>query len=108
MKPNDELFAVLADLLHSQGRPITFPVVVNRHKWEVELNFYGRDDGFKFSATFTSPNGRRYAFYMTGMCTDVEIYSRNGHLVTTQYPSNSIPLWMLDRIEFLRDVLDEY
>ena len=108
MTPNEELFAALADLLYSQGRPITFSVVVNRHRWTVELNFYGRDDGFEFLATFTSPNGRRYAFYMNDMCTDVEVYSHNGHLVTAQYPSNSIPLWMLDRIEFLRNVLDEY
>ena len=108
MTPNDELFATLADLLHSKGRPITFPIVVNRHRWIVEMNFFGRDDGFDFFSTFTSPNGRRYAFYMTDMYTDVEVYSRNGHLVTAQYPSNSIPLWMLDRIEFLRDVLDEY
>ena len=108
MKPNEELFAALADLLYSQGRPIIFPVMVNRHKWEVELNFYGRDDGFEFFATFTSPNGHVYEFYMNDMYTDVEVYSRNGHLVTAQYPSNSIPLWILDRIEFLRDVLDEY
>jgi len=107
MKPNEELFAVLAELLYSQGRPIAFPIVVNRHKWEVGLNFSGRDDGFEFLATFTSPNGRRYAFYMTDTNTDVEVYSRNGHLVTAQFSSN-IPSWMLNRIKFLRDVLDEY
>ena len=108
MTQNEELFAALADLLYSQGRPITFPIMVNRHKWDVELNFYGRDDGFEFLAAFTSPNGRRYAFYMTDMHTDVEVYSRNGRLVMTQFPSNSIPSWMLCRIEFLRNVLDEY
>ena len=108
MKPNEELFAALADLLYSQGRPITFPVVVSRHRWTVELTFYGRDDGFEFLATFTSPNGRRYAFYMTDMHTDVEVYSRNGHLVAAHYPSDIVPLWMLEKIEFLRDVLNEY
>ena len=108
MKPNDELFAALTELLYSQGRPITFPIVVNRHKWNVELNFFGRDDGFEFLAAFTSPNGRRYGFYMTDMHTDVEIYSHNGHLVTAQFLSNSIPSWMLGRIKFLRNVLDEY
>ena len=108
MTPNEELFAALAELLYSQGRSITFPIVVERHKWSMGLNFFGRDDGFEFFSTFTSPNGRRYAFYLTDMHTDVEVYSRNGHLVTAQYPSNSIPSWMLDRIEFLRDVLDEY
>lgn len=108
MTPNDALFAALADLLYSQGRPITFPVVVNRHKWDVTLTFFGRDDGFDFCATFMSPNGRRYAFYMTDMTTDVEVYSRNGHLVTAQFSSNSIPSWMFGKIEFLRDVLDEY
>lgn len=108
MKPNEELFATLSELLYSQGRSITFPIVVNRHKWHARLNFFGRDDGFEFFSTFTSPNGRRYTFYMTDMCTDVEVYSRNGHLVTAQYPSNSIPPWMLYRIEFLRGVLDEY
>ena len=108
MKPNEELFAVLADLLNSHGGMITFPIVMNRHKWEAELEFYGKDDGFDFFVTFTSPKGRMYEFWMTDTCTDVEVYSRNGHLVTAQYPSNSIPLWILDRIESLRDVLDEY
>ena len=108
MKPDEELFAAITELLYLQGRPIIFPVMVDRHKWGVELNFYVRNDGFDFFATFTSPNGRMYEFWMTDMCTDVEVYSRNGHLVTAQYPSNSIPLWMLDRIEFLRNVLDEY
>ena len=108
MKPNDELFAALADLLYSQGRPITFTVVVSHHKWAAELTFSDWDDGFELLATFTSPNGRRYAFYMTDMHTDVEVYSRNGHLVTAQYPSNIIPLWLLDQIDFLRDVLNVY
>ena len=108
MTPNEELFAALAELLYSKGRSITFPIVVNRHKWSVGLNFFGRDDGFDFFSTFTSPNGRRYVFYMTDMYTDVEVYSRNGHLVAAQYPSNSIPSWMCDQVEFLRDVLDEY
>ena len=108
MAKNEELFAALADLLYSQGRPITFPVVVSRHKWAAELTFYGRDDGFEFLATFTSPNGRRYAFYMTDMHTDVEVYSRNGRLIMTQFPNDSIPSWMLDLIDFLRDVLNEY
>ena len=108
MTRNDELFAALAELLYSQGRPITFPAVVSHHKWIVRLSFCGRDDGFELLATFTSPNGRRYSCYMTDMHTDVEVYSRNGRLVTAQYPSNSIPSWMLDRIDFLRDVLNEY
>lgn len=108
MKPNEELFATLSELLYSEEGSITFPIVVNRHRWDVRLNFFGRDDGFEFSATFTSPNGRHYTFYMTDMCTDVEVYSRNGHLVTAQYPSNSIPPWMLYLIDLLRDMLDEY
>ena len=108
MKPNEELFAALADLLYSQRGPITIPIVAHRHKWTVELNFFGRNDGFEFLATFTSPNSRRYAFYMTDMNTDVEVYSRNGHLVTAQYTSNIIPAWMLNQIESLRDVLDAH
>ena len=104
----DELSAALADLLYSQGSPITFPVVVSRHKWAAELTFAGGDDGFELLATFTSPNGRRYTFYMTDMHTDVEIYSRNGRLVMAQFPSNSIPSWMQRRIDFLRDELSEY
>ena len=108
MTQDDALFAALADLMYSGGRPITFPAVVNRHKWDVELNFSGGDDGFELLATFTSPNGRRYTFYLTDMHTDVEVYSRNGRLVTTQYPSNSIPSWILGRVDFLRDVLNEY
>ena len=108
MTKNEELFAALTDLLYSQGRPITFPVVANRHKWDVELTFFALDDGFELLATFTSPNGRRYAFYLTDMHTDVEVYSRNGRLVTAQFPSNRIPSWVLGRIDFLRDVLNEY
>ena len=108
MTKSEALFAALADLMYSQGRPITFPVAVNRHKWDVELTFSALDDGFECLATFTSPNGRRYAFYMTDMHTDVEVYSRNGRLVMAQFPSNSIPSWLLGRIEFLRDVLNEY
>ncbi len=108
MKPNEEMFGALAELLYSQGRPIAFPVMVDRHKWEVELSFFGRDDGFDFFATYTSPNGRTYEFWMTDMYTDAEVYSRNGHLVAAQYPIDIIPSWMYDQIEFLRDVLDEY
>ena len=108
MTKNEELFAALAELLYSQRRPITFPVVVNRHRWDVDLTFSGGDDGFECLATFTSPNGRRYAFYLTDMHTDVEVYSRNGHLIMTQIHSNSIPSWILTRIDFLRDVLSEY
>ena len=108
MKSTDELFAALAELLYSQGRPITFPVAVNHHKWAAELTFSGGDDGFECLATFVSPNGRRYAFYLTDMHTDVEVYSRNGRLVMTQFPNDNIPAWMLGRIDFLRDVLNEY
>ena len=108
MTKNEELFAALAELLYSQGRPITFPVTANRHKWDVELTFSGGDDGFECLATFTSPNGRRYTFYLTDMHTDVEIYSRNGRLVMAQFPCDIIPPWMLARIDFLRDVLNEY
>ena len=108
MTRDEELFAALAELLYSHGRPITFPVAVNRHKWSVGLNFTGRDDGFECLATFTSPNGRRYAFYLTDMTTDVEVYSRNGRLVMTQVTSNNIPSWILGQIDFLRDVLSEY
>lgn len=102
------IMSVVSELLYAQGGSITVPIVVNRHKWIAELNFFDRDDGFEFCSTFTSPNGRRYTFYMTDMCTDVEVYSRNGHLVTAQYPSNSIPPWMLYLIDLLRDMLDEY
>ena len=108
MEPKEELFAALADLLYSQGRPITFPVMVGHRRWAAELTFSCLDDGFELLATFTSPTGRRYAFYLTNMHTDVEVYSRNGRLVTAQFPSNSIPTWLLDRIDFLRDVLNEY
>ena len=103
MTRNDELFTALAE-----GKPITYPVVANRHKWSAELTFSGRDDGFECVATFASPNGRRYSFYLTDMHTDVEVYSRNGHLVTAQFPSNRIPSWMLSQIDFLRDVLSNY
>lgn len=108
MTQDDVLFAALADLMYSQGRPITFPVVANRHRWDVELTFFALDDGFECLATFTSPNGRRYAFYLTDMHTDVEVYSRNGRLVMAQFPSNIIPSWVLNQIDFLRDVLNEY
>ena len=108
MMKNDELFGDLADLLYSQGRPITIPVVVSRHKWVAELTLSTRDDGFELLAIFASPNGRRYSFYLTDMTTDVEVYSRNGRLIMTQFPSNSIPSWICDRIDFLRDVLSDF
>ena len=103
MTRNDALFAALAE-----GKPITYPVMASRHKWYVELHVSGRDDGVECLATYTSPNGRRYSVYLTDMTTDVEVYSRNGHLVTAQFPSNRIPSWMLSQIDFLRDVLSNY
>ena len=108
MTQNEELFAALADLLYSQGRPITFPVMVSHHRWAAELTFSDLDDGFELLATFTSPNGRRYAFLMTDLHTDVEVYSRNGRLVTAQSPSNRTPSWMTSQLDFLRDVTRAY